>query len=103
MKIQSWLEALKERNAITERVAFTTSCRDDGWHLGLAVEHEPGYYPVPPSLYFQPFGNEEAMDLAQAEAQRLNSELLGLDHRDALLIVCSSMSAGRVDASHTSR
>jgi len=56
--------------------------------IGLAVEHEPGYYPQPK------LGRYASFELASAEAERGNA-ILGLSPDEAARIICSSMYVGR--------
>lgn len=58
--------------------------------LGAAVEHEPGYYPIP-----EFWAHADSLADMQAHADHLNAEM-GFSVRDAEHLVLTSMSAGIV-------
>jgi hypothetical protein len=71
---------------------FYPVIREGGYGLGVSIANEAGYMPVP--FYF--FESDTYM-LAEAEANRLNKEVLDMDEDAALDIVASSMAQGRVN------
>jgi hypothetical protein len=73
----------------TKRKAFTAIIQPGGFGLGIAVENEPGYYPV---REFPP-GSFKTWDEAGEKANALNTEKFGLSHEDAWRITASSMFA----------
>lgn len=68
--------------------AFTAVVADEGGYgLGIAVQGEPGYWPVPTHLAFSPMW--EAMNIG---ASKLNQHL-GLSAEKATAVVTSTMAA----------
>ena len=69
------------------RKAYTAVVQEGGFGLGLAVENEPGYYPV--KAY--PPGSFATHKEAGEKAQALNAEEFRLSREDAWRIIASSM------------
>ncbi|ARJ65966.1 hypothetical protein WV31_10030 [Magnetospirillum sp. ME-1] len=69
-----------------KRIAFTAVVGEDGFGLGVALEGEPGYWPIPEHLAT---GDWEEMNRAAGAINRH----LGLSDDDAIRIVTSSMRA----------
>lgn len=65
--------------------------------LGVAVEHEPGYYPVP-----EVWAHSDCMREMQLHADRLNSAMR-IDDREAAKIVATTFAAGKVDQTAADR
>lgn len=80
------IEALKEKHGGQfQRAAFVATVSG----LGVAIEHERGYFPVPAIWYSQPDFNK-----ASQYADELNREVFDLEPDQAMIIVASSMRHG---------
>jgi len=66
--------------------AFTAVVAKHGMGLGVAEANVSGYTPVPEGRY-----HVDDYDVAAAEADRLNREVLELDDKAAIMIISSTM------------
>ena len=80
------VEALKEKHGGQfQRAAFVATVSG----LGIAIEHERGYFPVPDAWYSNPDFRSSSQ-----YADELNREVFDLEPDHAMIIVASSMRHG---------
>ncbi len=80
----SHVESIMEKWGDGKRIAFTAI--GTSGTLGIAVEGEGGYFPIPDYWHHDP-----NYDTLNEYADKLNSEHLGLSVREAMEIVVSTM------------
>ncbi len=79
------LEVIKEQyGAGGKKIAFTAI--GTSGTLGIAIEGEPGYYPIPDYWHHDP--NYHSLS---EYADKLNTEVLGLNEREAAGIIITTM------------
>lgn len=91
---QTWRDCPECLGVGRVRFAYSTIMTRDGYIIGRADEDQPGYTPQ------DAFGTFTALDSAKSRAKRLNEDL-GLDEKEALRIVISSLRAQSIREQHT--
>ena len=81
---ESHVKVIKEQYGAGKRIAFTAI--GTSGTLGVAVEGESGYYPIPDYWHHDPDYNS-----LSNYANKLNLDILGLDPREASNIVITTM------------
>jgi hypothetical protein len=76
------------KNRVCALTAVTVPNAPGLWGLGLAIANEGGYHAIP--MWWT---HADSYELMEAHAVALNKELFGLDVREALSIVASTMAA----------